>query len=295
MTALPRLRIATAVSLLALGLGAGTFALLRSAVAGAQSSGKVDLPDLVQVAPDKISIEKVRTRGKTSWRLIFESAVQVPRGRGPIIVVGHRTSTKEKFLTADQYIDVIDPATNEVLSQQVVRKVGRLTYVSNPDHEHFHYIGFDRFELRRGADNHRVVVDRKTGFCLGDRYQVGQLGQTAGVHGQRRAIARASVITPADLSQNCESGHPKSLTVKEGITPGNGDNYKPSLEGQYLVITDVPAGRYVLVHRVNSDRKLRETTFANDASSALIKLSWSKSGHPSVRVLKRCEGTARCS
>jgi Lysyl oxidase len=293
MTSLPRLRIALAASLLALGLGAGAFALLRSVNATAQSGSKVDLPDLVQVVPFKVGTEKVTRRGKTQWRLIFGSAVEVPQDLGPIIVVGHRTSTKTKFLTVDQYIDVIDPSNNQVQSQDVVRNVGRMTYVFAKTHEHFHYLGFDRYELRRVSDNHRVARDRKSGFCLGDRYLISQ-GRPRAVHSANPELARASVITPGDLDQECRSGHPKSLKVKEGITPGNGDNYKPSLEGQFLDITEVPAGRYYLVHRVNSDRKLHELNYDNDASSALIKVSRSASGRPSVRVLKSCEGTARC-
>ena len=295
MTHLPRLRLAAASALLLLGLAATAAALLHSTSAGAQSTGKVDLPDLVQVAPYGVAVEKHGRGTHTRWRLIFGSAVQVPQGLGPMIVVGHRTSRRVEFLTVDQYIDVIDPNTNEVLSQQVVRNVGRMHYITNPDHEHFHYLGFDRYELRKATTNQRVSHDRKTGFCLGDRYLISQGPPGASVHGSRRTISvRASVITPQQLSDNCNSAKPNSLTVKEGITPGNGDNYKPSLEGQYLDITSVPAGRYWLVHRANSDHKLREVTFANDVSSSLIRISRSGTGRPSVRVLKSCEGTARC-
>jgi hypothetical protein len=46
---------------------------------------------------------------------------------------------------------------------------------------------------------------------------------------------------------------------------------------------------------VNADRKLRETTFANDVASALIELRRSASGRPTVRVLKRCTATAACA
>src|SRR4029077_18634549 len=53
------------------------------------------------------------------------------------------------------------------------------------------------------------------------------------------------------------------------------------------------AGRYVLVHQVNVDRRLRELDYGNDAASLLLELRW-QHGHPLVRILRECPGTARC-
>jgi hypothetical protein len=214
-----------------------------------------------------------------------------------MILVAHRTSRKSVFLTADQYVDMVQPGSSTVVDQEIVRGVGRLRYVYASTHEHFHYLSFDRYELRRASDNRRVSHDRKSGFCLGDRYLIGAGSSSArgASFAARRPVAKASIVTTRDLDQECGSGKPGLLTVKEGITPGNGDNYKPSLEGQFLDLTGVPAGRYRLVHRVNADRKLHETTFANDTASALIELKRSKSGRPTVRVLKRCTATALCA
>ena len=48
------------------------------------------------------------------------------------------------------------------------------------------------------------------------------------------------------------------LGIREGISVGYGDDYAANLEGQYLPLTGVADGRYVLVHRVNADRRIRE-------------------------------------
>jgi hypothetical protein len=48
------------------------------------------------------------------------------------------------------------------------------------------------------------------------------------------------------------------------------------------------------VHRVNSDRRLRETRYDNDAASLLLELRWT-GGEPSIRVLATCPGTDRCA
>ena len=60
-------------------------------------------------------------------------------------------------------------------------------------------------------------------------------------------------------------------------------------EGQSIDVTGVPPGRYVLVHRANPDRVLRERSYANNAASALVELRGSR-----ARIVKRCPGSARC-
>jgi hypothetical protein len=75
---------------------------------------------------------------------------------------------------------------------------------------------------------------------------------------------------------------------------GYGDDYKRFLEGQFIPLTDVPTGRYVLVHRVNAGRAVREEDYANNASSALLELSWEK-GRPRITVLAVCAASPRCA
>ena len=58
-------------------------------------------------------------------------------------------------------------------SQRTVPLRATLRYVRSSDHSHWHVLGFMRYELRN-ADGVRLVRDRKTGFCLGDRYRVEQ-------------------------------------------------------------------------------------------------------------------------
>jgi hypothetical protein len=296
MTSAQRLRFAIAGCLAVLGLAAGGFVLVRSTTAGAQSSSQPFLTDLVQVAPDQIGIERARSRGRTVWRLIFRSAVEVPSNRGRIVLTGRRPNRRTQLLTVDQYVDVVNPANGEVVGQEVVRDVGRMRYTFSSDHQHFHYLGFDRYELRRVRDGRRVTNDRKTGFCLGDRYRAGTLpARSSPVPPQTRVAPVAGVVRNEDLDQDCGAETPGKLKVTEGITPGNGDDYRPSLEGQYLNITNVAPGRYWLVHRANSDRRLRELRFANNVSSALIVLRRRTGGAPTVQVLRRCTSTARCS
>ncbi|MCI0634849.1 MAG: lysyl oxidase, partial [Actinobacteria bacterium] len=66
--------------------------------------------------------------------------------------------------------------------------------------------------------------------------------------------------------------------------------------GQDLDLTGLRAGRYLLVHRVNPDRTMRELRYSNDVASALLRLWWpnGRSFAPRVAVLRRCEAQERC-
>jgi hypothetical protein len=95
-------------------------------------------------------------------------------------------------------------------------------------------------------------------------------------------------------TEDCGKGDPGLLEVREGISPGYGDDYVPRLEGQYVDITSVPAGRYVLVHRANPERSLEESYYGNNASSVLLDLRRPAGEIPIVEVLAHCPQADRC-
>ena len=238
-------------------------ALLPTAGAGESQ----DLfPDLVQRAPFKLGVEA----DGDHWRIVFGSAVE-NHGAGPLVVEGRRPSRTVPEMRADQVILRTNGST------RVVEGIGALRFVVSPDHRHWHVLGFDRFELRRAHNFKLLVRDRKTGFCLGDRY----------------AADPAPAAVPEFARTRCGLGGLGLLRVREGITPGFGDDYKPSLEGQFLDITGLDAGRYVLTHRANSDGTILESDYGNNASSLLFHLAW-ENGEPRVKVLIVCPGAERC-
>jgi hypothetical protein len=237
-------------------------------------SGAARLPDLVQEVPSELEITAIGPPAQQVYRLGFRSAVS-NIGRGPLVISGRRASADVATMTADQVVD------RDGAPQGVVPDVGRLRYVVSPDHRHWHLLGFDRYQLRRvGQPVAATTDDRKTGFCLGDRYPV-----------LNRRL-RAAVPEPTYTSR-CGLGDPELAGIQEGISVGYGDDYAATLEGQYLRLTGLAAGRYVLVHHVNADRRLHELHYDNNAASLLIKLRWRRH-QPSVRVLRVCPHTARC-
>lgn len=117
--------------------------------------------------------------------------------------------------------------------------------------------------------------DRKSGFCLGDRYST---PSTRPLRGRRGPAAFAAA--------DCGIGNPDLTALREGISVGYGDDYDAHLEGQEIDITNLAAGRYVLAHTVNPDRSIIELKYRNNASRALIRIV--RSGHvrPTAKLLR---------
>jgi hypothetical protein len=242
--------------------------------AGPATASQADLlPDLDQEAPAGLALARSAGHGSARWVLGFRSAVRNV-GRGPLIVHGHRRGHADRWMTADQEIRGAAGAARRV------RGVGRMRYVVAPTHRHWHYMDFDRYTLHRVGGGAPTRHDAKTGFCLGDRYV------TPG------PLAAAPPVAPRYTSR-CGLGRPGRLRVTEGMSVGFGDDYPANLEGQYVALAGLPAGRYTLTHRVNADRRLVEDRYDNDAASVLLSLRW-RSGVPDVHVLARCEDSATC-
>jgi hypothetical protein len=238
-----------------------------------------ELPDLEQELPSELDVHVDRSGAKQSYRLGFRSAVR-NMGAGPLIITGLRPDRSVSRMTVSQMIE------RGGLPPTVVSNVGWMQYAVSPDHSHWHYLQFDRYMLQRAelraVDGDAVVVaDRKTGFCLGDRYRV------RGVH-----IPHTPALPV--YTDRCGLSQPGLLEMREGISVGYGDDYAAFLEGQDLPLDGLPAGRYVLVHRVNSGRGLRELSYANNAAALLLDLQWTNS-EPNVRVLASCPGVDHCA
>jgi len=257
------LRLIPALLAAAVLCAAGTYVSASARDAGA---GTPVLPDLDQETPDALVV----VREGTEYRLGFRSAVRNV-GAGPLIIDGRRPSVDHREMVADQVV------VRRGAPRSRVRDVGRLRYVVSPDHRHWHLLGFERYELRRPGASVALVRDRKTGFCLGDRYPVAGLTPPA----------------PPRYTSRCGLGEPARLSITEGIAVGYGDDYAANLEGQYLPLTGLRDGRYVLVHQVNADRRLRERRYDNDAAALLLRLRW-QHGVPRLKVLGTCPGSATC-
>jgi serine protease len=265
----------TATALLAALVATTVFGLSGAAAVATPRSPEL-LPDLDQEYPSDLRVIVEGSRVSPFYLLGFTSAVR-NIGKGPLIIRGHRADDQTPFMQADQVIARGDG------SDATVPAIGEMHFVVSPDHQHWHYVGFDRYqiyELRGSGLGSVVARDQKTGFCLGDRY--------------RARVTLAERAPRPVFTSRCGLHDSSLLTVQEGISVGYGDAYQGFLEGQDLPLTGLPDGRYVLVHRTNSDRRIREINYANDAASVLLDLHW-RNGVPYLRELAVCPQTATCA
>jgi hypothetical protein len=238
------------------------------ALAALLATAAIGWPDLHQEPPFAVSLRSLDGRSV----LAFGSAVDVAGG-GPLVLRGARR-----------------PGEAEMAVTQLVRRTdggwlrlpvrARLRYVVARTHRHWHLQTFERYELRRAGDGERVGTARKAGFCLGDRYRQGL------------AVTRPGEPESAVYLGECGKGRPDATRILQGISVGYGDDYPPRREGQYVDVTGLAPGRYVLVHRTDPQRLLHLANRGDDVASALVELRGG--ARPSAVVLRRCPASATC-
>ena len=223
------------------------------------------LPDLDQQPPTDLDVRSEHGR----YGLWFTAATDNV-GIGPLIVSGVRQGIT---MTALQRVRTSDGGTRGY------PRVGFWRYNHSSDHSHWHLLHYQRYELR--TQNGRVLVrDRKSGFCLGDRYGIAP----------GRVVNR--VRKPVFIGF-CNLYAPDAETVDGGTSIGFSDRYHSRLDGQNVDITSVPAGDYTLVHKTNTQLLIRELRYSNNAASVAIRLT-RPNGRPHVRVLRVCPDSERC-
>ena len=94
-------------------------------------------------------------------------------------------------------------------------------FVYDPCHGHWHYMGYAEYILYN-SEGYRVPIGSKTGFCVLDAFCFG-----------------------VERKYNC---------INMGISASCGDVYGADTPCQWIDITDLPAGSYTMVVRVNWDK-----------------------------------------
>ncbi|XP_061625210.1 protein-lysine 6-oxidase-like isoform X3 [Phyllopteryx taeniolatus] len=101
---------------------------------------------------------------------------------------------------------------------------------------HFHSMDdFSLYELVDGETNKAVAEGHKASFCLEDT--------------------------------SCEAGYYRRYACTshtQGLSPGCYDTYNADIDCQWIDITDVAPGKYVLKVTVNPKKKVQESNFANN-------------------------------
>ena len=228
-------------------------------------------PDLDQQPPRELSVIKSGGRFLLGFRSATDNV-----GEGPLEIEAFRPNGLPTMRTV-QRVRLAGGGS------RLYRRVGFLRYTYSASHDHWHLMGFQRYELRRAADHALLLRDRKSGFCLTDRWG----NAASGWRGHRRSPV---------YTDYCARGNNRAQAVLQGTTVGYSDVYPAHFHGQNINVTRVPPGVYVLVHRASPNLLLHELRYENNAASLRIRLTWpnGRSQPPATRILRRCPATERC-
>lgn len=232
------------------------------------------VPDLVSITPGTVQTARRMSRDRGRRVLLTFSSSVVNHGAGPLELSALR-HPGESRLRANQFAYKPDGSTAPVGRQ------GFLRFVRGGGHSHWHVEDFMRYELRT-LDGRSLRRDRKTGFCLGDRYDA--------TGPERLAREPASPF----YRGRCGLDRPNISSLVQGISVGYGDDYPARLEGQFIDITGLRTGRYTLVLRVDPTEMLYDQHRDNNVASMLVKIVRSPNS-ARARIQAWCPGTATCA
>ncbi|MCS7477277.1 lysyl oxidase family protein [Umezawaea endophytica] len=218
-------------------------------------------------------------------------------GDGPLLLFGRRDSPDEPTMRVRQaFQSGVDGPIPDGFAGAQGATTAFAYYDPEPSHEHWHLMGFERFQLRTAAGE-PLPAERKTGYCLGDRHAAHDVGRLTYTPGSGTPAGKVAEV----LSGNtCGHLGEAALDVVEGISVGAGDDHRYDVDHQWLDVTHVASGVYDLVHTVNPDRTFLEKDYANNSSSVSLSIVWPDEAGPlvtppKVELLRSCPGQARCS
>lgn len=168
-------------------------------------------------------------------------------------------------------------ATDQQLRQRIYSSDGSFTdprvdtYEFHPAHAHFHYKSFGQaFLYRVGPDGslEKVRESGKNGFCLIDVENI-RFGTDAGGHPYKGEAPRTYYF-PSCLAPSERDG--SGTYMVHGISAGWADVYNWFLADQYIEISGVPDGLYVIETVANPSHTVHETTLADNSARVLIRL-----------------------
>ncbi len=222
------------------------------------------LPDLIALPPFTIMAatpEDPLSEGGDG--LIFSANVW-NGGDGPLVLEGFRR-LGQPVMDAYQYFYENGVNTGREL-------VGELEYDSLPGHRHWHFTDFAEYRLIQD-DGTEVARSGKEAFCLAPTDPIDL------------TLPNAEYNPHAgDVTTRC--GAWGALWIREVLEVGWGDTYFQGVPGQWIEITDVANGEYLLEVATNQDGRLKELRSDNNVAHTRVVLG----GEPGARTVEVVDG-----
>jgi hypothetical protein len=221
-------------------LGAAAGLALIAPAEGARKPVAVRLPDLIPVEAALANRFVSQEGGRRLLR--FDSRI-ANIGEGPAEVRG---SSKRRGMLATQ---ALYPTTGKRIEQV---SIGQFEY--HQEHFHWHLLQVAEYRLL-SLDGTVLSRSDKISFCLMDSVQ------HAALPGSPSAQHYLTCTTD-----------PRAKSLVTGISVGWADNYPAHLADQWVDVTGIPAGDYLLQVVINPDGIIRETTRANNTATVPVTL-----------------------
>ena len=230
-----------------LGAAAGGGAL---AVMASAQTIEPQLPDLRADPPDGQSPPEVYSNmpaGVDDWLIVRFDGYVTNVGDGPLDIAGNPQipgGVVQRARTGTDWTTVGSPPD--------------VRYETADGHDHFHLKRAMEYSLYSAdadpAARAKVAPGSKVGFCLFDTEPV-LADQDEQFYG-------------FGVSHFCETGNPEATSLRMGVSRGWRDVYTRSLQFQYVNVSNVPPGRYLLGATADPDNQIVETNEVNPTAFA---------------------------
>jgi hypothetical protein len=220
------------------------------------------LPDLGMARLSTIYIDKTTMPGH---KLLRYTAVMVNVGAGPFELVGTRSSTSTSTMSVVQKIYNSDGTFTTT-------PVNTVMFYAGDGHNHWHTRNVEGGTLRRLDNGVKVGTLAKHGFCFFDnvQYRLSLSGAPQSAH---------------YLGSGCDPNQPTALRADMGLSVGWGDKYGAALNLQWIDITGLPNGKYLLTATADPGDVMKESSYANNSVTAKIQI-----GNSTVTILSTSPG-----
>ena len=221
-------------------------ALFAGAPATPAAAATPRLPDLGMAQLREFSIYQPGV----GPRLLRFTTEIVNVGAGPFEVIGRRASTSNRTMTVWQRV------YNDDGSSTSGRTAATMNYTGE-DHGHWHVVNLERYSIRP-VGSREVARGAKVGFCFwdGSRYRLSLPGAP-----QERVYG----------SSGC--GTRESVEATMGLSVGWSDIYPAGITFQWIEITGLPNGDYIVAADADPYHQFTEATRSNNRTWTRIRIA----------------------
>ncbi len=223
-----------------------TGALLPSAAATATMARSARVPDLAMAPLGDFQIDTATVAGQ---RLLRFTAEITNVGTGPFELRGRRSATTVAEMSVQQ--QVVNPDGTKSL-----RPTGATMIYAGDGHDHWHVKDLERYTIHPVDSDTELAHGAKAGFCFSDNAAY------------RLTLPRAPQ-SPA--YQSC--GGPDSTRVTMGLSPGWGDVYAWYLAWQWIDVSGLAPGDYVVRARADPQAMFTEANTSNNTTWTKIHIT----------------------